>query len=1098
MLEPFLAFNVMCSSYSLQAGVEWGKELELANGTRQAVEDRCLVCSQFAVDIDPVFGGFDAMVAKAADDEEVKLDVEQGLATMAGVAAKDFHPASVHVLHKSGHNVTRKFNIANLLELRRVIGKDAKAKAFKGLPTTTVDAGKGDGTKELVYIFAFDWRSPLRVFEVYDKEEEVVTTSRLTVDRHYFEKQSELARQHFENARAANCSPHIGLNSGNTSLMTFDATVAKICGIPEKRDSDPLVPAARCADAAAAAVDASDEEMPDRQPDDESVDVDDAPKVIVNTIARACRAAALEKPAPKASGQPPARKVVVAKFRRGRPSSSLDLTTPDGSPQKGADDDVTSLAEVSIAASSRTKTDRLSEKAPRGDIRNEEDAQLLSLVKRNSLDMVAAMLHGKQGVARHHAEDAEDKLRNKGFKHEALLLKNKLTTFKMAESLHKDRIYSLELGELDVALKAVLAEKVQLPGVVCKDLVLMKRNSLVGEGNTSAVFERLMEVVFPWRTKDEAKSEFDPFNPKLRDLDIELHTKRQIMMSTATKVLIALLAGGEADCKTLQACVDMLQARLDAAVGSGFELDSSDVTSICDYLAAFQYLTQLLAPPTLLTPDADFAVYTSNPTSEQPVLQLFRTAVTESPFYNTKLAELTSPRVMQALKELGGQVESSTAEMNAATTGGEIVKALHDVVPLVASLVTRVPEVVTKDIRTLVLQKVAELSQMLSQQGGGAHAFSCTCSLAQCNEMQEIFSEFSTFFPVDPRIPAIMSQVATKMRSLQIDKHRTELADALTQCVTHQKLANLTTLMEQLKLVCGMQLTPNEVNMIYKAAAQLLKAAGEDFGKDWEEKSDCDVDLVMQILSTMKPFSGHDKSPPAGDPALLWKRVDAFAMVIPLARAFVEATGLQHQHTTEESGIDAARTGAELQMAERLQRLAAKAPSSGAELSELQKSPDTQPWAARLPDLVAKAMELVKAFATEECGRVKNLAQEAVAFLTPIQHGLPDGKDWLENLSKAAQSDIKAIMPHAKKTIRLLSKAPQMKGHIDSVSGAPLAENVAETWGLDPGAWAWGPGAWLGERGAWILGLSLDPGAWILGPGPGSGAWLKERGAWET
>ena len=88
---------------------------------------------------------------------------------------------------------------------------------------------------------------------------------------------------------------------------------------------------------------------------------------------------------------------------------------------------------------------------------------MLSLVKRNSLDMVAAMLHGKQGVARHHAEDAEDKLRNKGFKHEALLLKNKLTTFKMAESLHKDRIYSLDLGELDVALKAVLAEKVQLP-----------------------------------------------------------------------------------------------------------------------------------------------------------------------------------------------------------------------------------------------------------------------------------------------------------------------------------------------------------------------------------------------------------------------------------------------------------------------------------------------------------------------------------------------------------------------------------------------------------------------------------------------------------
>jgi hypothetical protein len=650
---------------------------------------------------------------------------------------------------------------------------------------------------------------------------------------------------------------------------------------------------------------------------------------------------------------------------------------------------------------------------------------MLAKVKKDTLDVVAAMVVGKQGVFKHHAEDAEAKLREKGFKPEANILKNKLTIFSCAQALHTEKIFLLEPDELHKALTTVLPEVTELPIVVCKDLLAIERDSLLREAKSKQGISAIFELTYPWPTDAENAMPFDPFQPRLCQLNLEPEVKIKFLTSTMIKnLLVPFLMKGESGVPRALDVLDVMEPRIEKAAGSSPDLSPVEVQALCDYLLTFRYFRQLLDPSTLLHADADLTVYSTKAFSGEGPFDLAVSSAKETPFYSSKIQELTNPKILLAIDELGPVIETHIESLaNSAADRMLMLVSLQMVSVDLGKIQARLPKQMIEKFEGLALRSLKGFfSEVLKSNEG--HRL----DLQLCAAGQKILSEFSTSYPMDHDIPDFMAQMSSFLRDAQLGSHRDALNESVAEVHKNISAETLKNFGEQMEASRGLVLTEtHEVAKWRLVGSELLDYVLKELDENMQVQEGRDTVATTQMLAKMMQFIPTDHPSSDRQVPRLIAEVVAFQHALQLSSAMQSARALQPD------GSVLAQDSAAIALAmEDLQR-------QMLQLKGLLGVPILQGGSDAVVGVMHKiqesAAECLANLADKRCSAIVTAVAPTVEILKPLKGGVKDGS-WLDGLAPEKHGSLKDVMAHGATTIANCKEVAAMIKEIDVLTEA--------------------------------------------------------------
>ena len=766
----------------------------------------CGTCRDFYWDVHPAFASMEDMVDTSSGSPSClkkAADVKEGLAVKAG-GEKSFPQSTVEQRESSGHTVSRKATILSKSELRAELGKEPKGMIVKGVPCVELPSAVGGG-KETFWLFQFDPMLPYRTVDFWYKMEEVTCTNRMRSERQLFAGQPERISAHLGDER---------LQSASQSAAVKDfvkGAAPHVLSNLKAKAADMIAKAA--ARKAGKTGDGGDEEEEEEA----------GGAVIVTAIASqaGAEAAAAAAAAASAAAQP------IPPHAEHSPRSAKPQASPDSkgsgglfaSPpffkKDGAHDTRPASDTASVvSAGGRSMVASVAAAGPvRIDKLDEAGAEMYAKNKMATLDFNAAMVTGKQGVPKHLAADAAQKLQASGWTSAARLIRNRLELFSAAESLQNQSIHSLSPDELAKTIDLLKVGGIEIPGEVHKDLLLYRRNvALRGEATEDTVKE-LMKFVFPWGGEGDKKGIFDPVKPKAIDLSCPAPWKHTLFATTFGKqCVVPLITAGEKRWPRLSAILSTVTPRVEQVVDNDPSLDDADAACLCDWLTTSRFLNQIMDPVQLLSDDVDPETFDVKYTDGGPIFQAASEAVKTTTEWRDRY--LQCAKAMAHVREMAPKYQEHQSALGSATDANRLAvltAACDDLPRLRAMMPAMLAPLEAKFLKCMGvhIENVETL-----------HAAS-TLKLGTARDAQALLAKASDSFPFSQEIASWMTTLASIMLEVQAGSTRQEFVEKLNAFNDDQREATLVALQAQLTAARGLDLTSSDAELVRKAVKAL-------------------------------------------------------------------------------------------------------------------------------------------------------------------------------------------------------------------------------------------------------------------------------------
>ena len=731
------------------------------------------------------------------DSLQMAADVKEGLAVKAG-GKKNFTAATVDRVESSGHTVSRKATILNKSELRSELGKEPKGLIMKGVPCVELPFAVG-AAKETFWLFQFDPLLPYRTVEFWYKVEEVVTTNKMHAEQQLFAGQparvaAYLGDQRLESARQADSVKEFVNGSAPIVLESLKSKAQEMIAKVAARKAR-----------AASGEGCEEEEEPTAGPIIESE---------IKSAAGAAAAAAAAAPAASASAQQPppmitspilqAASAEMSPVGKGAPLMRQPSWSPDAA-DRSAHSDAMSVQ----SACARSKATAPAAGPIRIDKLDDEGAELYAKQKVATLDFNAAMTVGKQGVMKHLAADAAQKLQAAGWVVAARMIRSRLEMFSAAENLHCQSIHSLDMSELAKTVDLLQVGGIEIPMAVLKELLLYRRNLVLKGDITDVTAKQLMEIVFPWGSTGATADTFDPLKPRAIDLSCSGSWKHALFATTIGKQCVVPLITAGAKCFVrLSSVLSVVTPRVEEVVENDAGLDDEGVLCLCDWLTTSRFLKQLLDPVLLLGDDVDSDIFNAQFTGGGVILSAALEAIKATPEWRDKFLECA--KVIGSAREMAPKYQEHQHALATAAEGKRLdaLSALCGDLPLLRTVTPAMLTPLETSFTKCMGAHLADIKAMHAAQ---------TLKVAQARDTQNILAKASDSFPFSQDIASWMSEVSEIMLDVQAGSTRKEFQEKLQNFIDQACPKTFEDLQKQLSSSRGLEMSAEDCKLLHQA-----------------------------------------------------------------------------------------------------------------------------------------------------------------------------------------------------------------------------------------------------------------------------------------
>ncbi|CAK0798807.1 unnamed protein product [Prorocentrum cordatum] len=796
-----------------QAGKLWAKHA-VSNGVSTPVGDQCLDCRDFQWDTSPVWRSFEEMAAENTGNENNA--VSAGLAVKRGEKARDFIPSTVTASHSSGYTVKRYVNVLNASELRAELDRDPKGMVVKHVPTMMLPNPREPGSVEKVWQFEYDPLSKYRVVEFFDTFMADCCTQRLTPDRHYFNQQdSRCLNQVCGEVLSEALVPN---EKGATLEASFivappklDDIKAKSAGLNERRDSNRA--ARRGADHMEPTTrdDRLGGDGGDGDPSDEGGAV----------VVEAASSGSRQPPMP-----PPAapRRQSSGMSLHHDPLTPIAARTPPGGAARSPEgmDDAASVAGESLV-SFRTAGGLEGSQLP-AQVRIQSLSQETVVVymesKLSSLDFVGAMTKGKQGVAKHHAADAAEKLHKHGWTDEAKEMRKKLNIFNYAEMLHYSVIMDQSPEMLHLALDALKDEGIPIPSDVHKNLLHRAKNEQLKGKCDENVAKELVTITLPWRASQVTAGEvYNVKAPKAALCEcLDSPWKVSFFSQDGWEQIIEpLIMAGDGGIPVLSSVLEYIEKFCMEVAEAEMEVPSAELSCLVDMMGTITFVYQILNPNLLLAEDVELAAFTNAPEVYQGKGRIFRSVLDALKGYDEWLKRFNAVcRSVGQISELGHTYQRCRADMAEATDETRAV-ALSKVLPNVPRLQAGLVNGMMQPLEDMLVDLIrAEVVATKRRYADGK------AIVEDVQAFQKILAIASDSFPFLNDISEWMADISTILLSAQAGATLDEFVKAVKEVAQEASTQTLSQLGVVVQRSLGLKLQrPGDVNLFMDACQKI-------------------------------------------------------------------------------------------------------------------------------------------------------------------------------------------------------------------------------------------------------------------------------------
>lgn len=333
------------------------------------------------------------------------------------------------------------------------------------------------------------------------------------------------------------------------------------------------------------------------------------------------------------------------------------------------------------------------------------------------------------------------------------------------------RLPSVPTAELHTAMTALVEAEVAWPTETKKGLFQRRVAELMPrilEGSDSDL-RAFVVVCRPWRSEDD-DGVFDPFNPKLVDLDGSLAER----LAAATKYIMRellfdlLMEGEERAALALKVCAVFLES-----FGEGMpESVDDDVEQwMCEALMCWRAFQTLLRPDLIdLSVEADFQAIKARSVKEKSILGMAKEVFVSHEFYKEKLKlwELSAPNLKVFGKKLTKHMRDVQKSPPAATLEG---------IAWCKSLLADLREFRVKlrrgscdEFELCLSRAVADLSKVVLDMSGN-HTL--------VHPLEAVLTDASEVFPQNAALREALEQARTVLKSVDHGERLSKVKELL-------------------------------------------------------------------------------------------------------------------------------------------------------------------------------------------------------------------------------------------------------------------------------------------------------------------------------
>ena len=896
-------------------------------------------------------------------------------------------------------NVERRFTILNDRDWKKAFGEEPRVKVTRYSPS--IELHNECGELETYYLFEYDAVAPYRTLMLRRaslRAKEAVVMAKAS---HVYETQAD---EVVSQQSAANLDKILAVLS-NTRLASLDEKLNKKRAVAgsggdadgdrslqsgaaaEKRDSAEALAASLGRPAGSSLKVLDDEDIP----------------VISRRSAAAASSAAQRSP-------PPA----------GRQDGGHDHASVAGSARGRARPGARAAADNASAAPSSQRV---------GSPMKAADGPLDLQGWVDKLDLSDAMGGKAAKLSVHHAEAAvkrwaSSELASK--KNDAKRLKEHLHLYSLADSVAPAKMKLLDRAEI-LGVLATLAPKAYIPNDLLVALTCRAVEDFSRKVFDDASAQDFVDCAWPFST--EGGANFNREEPKVSQLPVDVNRKIEIFSSNFMndRMIYFIERHSSDDAVQLPCLVSALGAKVRGIIEQEADLDELESQVVFELQTVTLALTTLLDPASLLlSGDCSQRLAALGDMMEQsgpPSLFSYDIglAIKENAVLSASLGKLESRKA--AIIENSPVAREAIQVIDSADGDAASCAALKSAAQQVPRVTVSLGEVLasafTQRVQT-VLHKVA--GRLLEK----AQAATEGCETMQA--LAELLATASTVFPSDSKLCDFRQEAgAHHTRLSKGAKNETfiNLAKELIEagCVG-DKLTNLELALAGL----GDDTMTEPVAEVAKELCSLLVREVEASFPDAMLKSH------LNVASTMGQLLG-DARAPANYPLV---------KLILLCFDMVDLRAAVEKRITDDRGhLDLTKA---LEDEGEIERLLVARERAGQHAKSIEKDNSVS---AGLKKFCATSMSTLSFL--QQIGRVAlaqwvDRLQAGCSAVAALQHGLPDGKNWMDGLTEEAKNDdFTALLKHAKATIlkcELIAGIQGMVTALETVT-SPQTESIS-------------------------------------------------------
>ena len=621
------------------------------------------------------------------------------------------------------------------------------------------------------------------------------------------------------------------------------------------------------------------------------------------------------------------------------------------------------------------------------------------------------------GVQRHHAENAESKLRAKGFIDDASKLKQHLKLVALAELLHQDRIFGIDDQDYTGAVTA-LSKKLTFPSTVQRNMVMRsieKSGKMIYDEDS---FMKVLRVAWPWQTTSWAAAPvFDPKDPICSNMDTTMDEKVEVFANYFWKGPVTkIIAGASSSTSLCQNCISAVLGLTEKAVAAAGDMQdgeaalSSELLTCCRGLICFLCPHKLVGDPDLEIKLGDVkSLEEARDVDDSLISQITMLALEDVEPFMTNAELLVQKKVallefapmttthFEALDGAASDDNLHAATVTLLTLLEEVPKTLHGLgeklrVPYEARVVNGV-------------QKLTEKILKVSEQAGDVLELLKSCS--------KILSEASNCFPMDGDISQLVSDVGARLASVS---HKSTIDSFLELAAGTKTESDLSVasddLVQAIVKLQGVPVSEEALGQGVRLLSLVHMACIEFLGTERLQK----VLVVGQKLSEMIPNNLH----PANAASL---------KVFLKAEEIQSLTGSLTEEVLADTAIDMEKAKAPW--------IENKVSSLKQHVVEMQSIIDKAKAASAGLVCLEKVVEGSNKLLSDICDASLKEVEKAANDLASVFKGYAGGIDggrWKDALSPSAS--YQQVMKVAEKTIKKESRVAGMKAKFEKLEKA--------------------------------------------------------------